>query len=162
MSDNDVEIRGLDELKRKLTPEIMDRPMRDFLTSAAIVVQNKARDRAPVDTGRLAGSIVYELDSGTPPLWARVGPMGKDSGETSVYGSILDASGRHHYRGGKAAGKASARAVAQGKSRGGVGIASRLGSKTKGWFSDTPGQVKDQVAELLRNMGDEIEKAFQR
>lgn len=162
MSGSDVEIRGLENLKRKLTPEIMDRPMRDFLTSAAIVVQNKARERAPVDTGRLAGSILYEVDSGTPPLWARVGPMGRDSGETSVYGSILDRSARHHYRGGRAKGQASARAVAQGKSRGGVGITSRLGSKTKGWFSDTPGQVREQVRQLLSRMGDEIEKAFQR
>lgn len=157
-----VEIRGLEELKRKLGSGLLDKPLRTLLTGAAIIVQSKARERAPVDTGRLTNSIAYEIDSSNPPEWAKVGPMGKDAGAVSKYGRILDESRRHHYRGGRAKGQASARAVAQGKGRGGRGITSRLGSKTHGWFSGTPGTVRSQLQALADNAANEIERAFGR
>ncbi len=156
-----VEIRGLERLREKTDPALLDAPMRRFLLSAAVVVQSKARERAPVDTGRLTNSISYEVDSGQPPEWAKIGTnVRAKSG--ALYGRVLDQSERTHYRGGRAKGQASARAVAQGKGRGGLGIGSRMGSKTKGWFSNTPSLVRGQIKDLLETMGREIERAFGR
>ena len=157
-----IEVKGVDQLSRKLKPEVLNKPMRDFLTKAAIVVQSKARERAPVDTGRLSGSIAYQVDSAAFPTWAKVGPMGQAGGETQVYGGILDTNARYHYRGGKALGLPSMRAVAQGKSRGGVAIGARMGSQTKGWFSKVPELVKSTVRDLLRDMGASIRREFER
>lgn len=157
-----IEIKGLDSLSRKLQPEMLNKPMRDFLTKTAIVVQRKARDRAPVDTGRLAGSIATQVDSSAFPTWAKVGPMGKVGGETSIYGRILDESARYHYRGGKAMGLPSMRAMAQGKTRGGVDIGARMGSQTQGWFSKVPELVRASVRDLLREMGSTIRREFER
>lgn len=68
-----VRIKGLAELKGKLNIGLIAGPLRTFLTRAAILVQSRARERAPVDTGRLRADIAFEVDGGTPPIWARVG-----------------------------------------------------------------------------------------
>lgn len=52
-----IRVEGLDEALRKLDPKMVDRPCRNFLERASILVQNEARRLAPVDTGRLRGSI---------------------------------------------------------------------------------------------------------
>ena len=67
------QILGGDRITRKLSGEIMRQPMRRFFTKAAIAVQSGAKERAPVDTGRLRSSLTYEVDSAALPLWAKVG-----------------------------------------------------------------------------------------
>lgn len=68
-----VEVHGLDEMLGKLTPELMDKPLRDFWQRAAIAVQSAASERAPVDTGHLRAMMGYEIDSGHPPWSAKIG-----------------------------------------------------------------------------------------
>lgn len=68
-----VVIEGLAEFMERLRAGVAG-PVRRFLESAAIAVQSAARERAPVDTGRLRADIGYELDESSPPLWAKVGP----------------------------------------------------------------------------------------
>lgn len=69
-----TKVIGLEAARAKLKGDrLAAAPARRFLTRAAIVVQGRARELAPVDTGRLRGSIAYELDGGAIPLWARVG-----------------------------------------------------------------------------------------
>ena len=68
-----MQILGLDSLTRKLTRQFMQQPMRRFFTRAAIAVQSGAKERAPVDTGRLRSSLTYEIDPAALPTWAKVG-----------------------------------------------------------------------------------------
>lgn len=63
-----------DELRRKLTNgQLFARPARQFLEASALVIEGYARENAPVDTGRLRGSIAYSIDSSPTPLYAKVG-----------------------------------------------------------------------------------------
>lgn len=55
-----VRIEGLDTLLAKLTPQRADGPINRFLDRGAIYIQSRAREKAPVDTGRLRGSIGIE------------------------------------------------------------------------------------------------------
>lgn len=68
-----IVIHGLEDVLKKLGPELVDKPFGDFFKSISITVQSGAREGAPVDTGHLRNAIQYEIDSGKPPLWARVG-----------------------------------------------------------------------------------------
>lgn len=66
-------IEGLKEIIRRTDPRLLLGPLRDFFKRAAIVVQSSAREKAPVDTGRLRSSIAYQIDSSEPPLWTKIG-----------------------------------------------------------------------------------------
>lgn len=73
MADITVEIKGLEKVLAKLNKELYAGPLRTFWLRAAMAVQGRAREKSPVDTGRLRSSIVYEVDSASPPLYAKVG-----------------------------------------------------------------------------------------
>jgi hypothetical protein len=63
-----------EEFKKRLSdPRLIAEPARNFLTNAVIFIQGLAREGAPVDTGRLAQSITYRVDSAPMPLWGKVG-----------------------------------------------------------------------------------------
>jgi len=68
-----VEIEGLEEALAKFSPELYSEPLRDFWEKAALTVENEARTRAPVDTGRLRSSLAHMVDTASPPVWAKVG-----------------------------------------------------------------------------------------
>ncbi len=68
-----VEIEGLDELLKKLEPRQLNGPLRRFFQRSTITVQNQARQKAPVDTGRLRSSIATQVDHSTPPMWGKIG-----------------------------------------------------------------------------------------
>lgn len=70
-----VEIKGLAKMLKKLDVKLVGEPLRTFFTRAAIVVQGAARTHTPVDAGQLRNSIVYEVDSGAMPLYAKIGPL---------------------------------------------------------------------------------------
>lgn len=73
MTDINVRVEGLEELIRKCDPAILAAPLKRFFDRAAIGVTNLAKQKAPVDTGRLRASLTHETDSATPPMWAKVG-----------------------------------------------------------------------------------------
>jgi phage gpG-like protein len=69
-----VEIEGLDELRRKLRSEVAGPPAHRFLQRSADAVQREAKKLTPFDTARLKTSITTEVDSRTPvPQYARIG-----------------------------------------------------------------------------------------
>ena len=69
----DIKIKGLDKLLDKTDEKLLRKPMKNFFNRSAILVQNEARTRVPVDTGRLRNSISYAVDSSKLPLWAKIG-----------------------------------------------------------------------------------------
>ena len=58
-----VHVEGLDAAIAKLTPQRANGPIGRFLDRGAIYIQSRAKENAPVDTGRLRGSIGVESPS---------------------------------------------------------------------------------------------------
>lgn len=52
-----IRIEGLEEAVAKLTPQRANGPINRFLDRGASYIQSRARENAPVDTGRLRSSI---------------------------------------------------------------------------------------------------------
>jgi len=77
-----IEIRGLSKLLKKLDVTLVGEPLRTFFKRAAITVQSEARTRTPVDEGQLRNSIVYEVDQGAMPLFAKIGPLKAKEGSS--------------------------------------------------------------------------------
>lgn len=68
-----VRVTGLAEAERKLGPQVLARPVRNWFERSTIAIQNEARERAPVDTGRLRNNIMRQIDSSLVPRWGLVG-----------------------------------------------------------------------------------------
>lgn len=69
-----VRMHGLEALVAKLDgPRLVARPARRFFDRSTIAVQGEARQRAPVDRGRLRNSIATEVDRSQIPRWGRIG-----------------------------------------------------------------------------------------
>ncbi len=69
----EYQVEGMERLMERAKPELLAKPVHDFLERAALMVKAKAREYTPVDTGRLRASMTHQLDSSPVPLWARVG-----------------------------------------------------------------------------------------
>lgn len=64
MSDVSIEVRGLEEVQRKLEQVVKDlrgRPMVEGMREATLMVQRDAKLNAPVKTGRLQASITPQV-----------------------------------------------------------------------------------------------------
>lgn len=81
-----VTIHGLDDLLRRLGPQIVVNPKRRFLARSAIAVQSRAREATPVDTGRLRNSIVTNIGGDTAVIGTNV-----------VYGIYVHEGTRPHW-----------------------------------------------------------------
>lgn len=67
-----VTIHGLDDLIRRLGPQIVVNPKRRFFSRSAIAVQSRAREKTPVDTGRLRNSIAINISGDTAIIGTNV------------------------------------------------------------------------------------------
>jgi hypothetical protein len=74
----EVDQADLNRIMRKLSPELLQKPLKDFFDNASKTVQGKARLKAPRDRSQLANSIDTQLDKSIPPLWAKVGVLKAD------------------------------------------------------------------------------------
>lgn len=119
-----VRIEGLAEIQRKLDPSVLLKPLEDFFKKAAITVQSKARERSPLDTGRLRSSIQYTASATRAEIGTNVTARG------FPYPAALDASPRYHYRG-----------------KGPFG-----GAPTQGWF--TKHALKDSESQIMGYLDD--------
>lgn len=66
-------VEGLEQFLRKCDPRILSKPLRELFTKAAVTGQNKSREGAPVDSGRLRSDINYAVDPREVPLFAQYG-----------------------------------------------------------------------------------------
>jgi len=128
----ELTVEGIDRVLKKLTAKQLLKPLGDYLLRIGIATQSKARERAPVDTGRLVSSIAYlapdsilEEDNAEPPLWVRVGT--NVNANSFYYPRALDESERYHYRG---------------------KLPGLVGTPTQGWFSETPGLLESEYAKI--------------
>ncbi|OQB25097.1 MAG: hypothetical protein BWY10_02525 [Chloroflexi bacterium ADurb.Bin180] len=128
----ELTVEGIDRVLKKLDPKKLLKPLEGYLLRIGIATQGKARERAPVDTGRLVSSIAYlapdsilEIDNSEPPMWVKVGTNVNANG--FYYPKALDESERYHYRG---------------------KLPGLVGTPTQGWFSETPGLLQDEYAKI--------------
>lgn len=68
-----IEVVGLERVLGKLSARLYAGPLRDFLLRSVICIEKRAKENAPVDTGRLRSSIGHRVDGATPPTWGSVG-----------------------------------------------------------------------------------------
>jgi HK97 gp10 family phage protein len=58
MADIKIHLEGVEELLRKVSdPQVVGLPLRNMIQKSAALVSRKAKEKAPVDTGRLRQSI---------------------------------------------------------------------------------------------------------
>lgn len=85
-----VVIKGGDTLRRALNPaQLAGGAARRFLDRWGIATASRARERAPVDRGRLRNSLTNETDPGPDPLSARVGTNLSPEAEAMEFGTGL-------------------------------------------------------------------------
>lgn len=71
MPDIKIRIEGAERLARMIgNPQFIRGPLKTFLVRSALIVEQKEKEKAPVDTGRLRSSIITVVQ----PLKAMVGP----------------------------------------------------------------------------------------
>lgn len=109
------------------------------LRHATRVAEQAARDRAPVDSGRLRASISSTMDPSPMPLYGKVTANATNGGYR--YGWALQSSQkvRYRYRQGAFAGKL-----------------------TRRWFTGALKGLRKQLAEVLRGMRNDIEAEWRR
>ena len=124
MADVSLSIDGLAHLERMTTPQRYDETVQTIVSKAAISGENFAKERSPVDKGRLVGAITHNIGQMT----ARYGVMG-GGGTVGVYGLALDKplTRNPHYR----------------------GKSPYVGSPTANWFSGTKEMTQQKVDQLL-------------
>lgn len=148
------EIRGLDELRRKLSERpIHHDPVAQVLLRLALNVESGARRLAPVDTGRLRASISHRLDPSATPRWAVVGTNvqyarfvheGRRPGRMPPVRALETWARRH----GGLSPFVVARAIA------------RRGIRPRRFLTDALEQVREQIAPALRRAAMEIERRW--
>lgn len=159
-----IQIEGLDRLMDKVSPELLGKPLRNFLHRATITIQSKARQNAPVDTGRLRASIGTKIDSGALPKWGETGtnvsyarPVEYGTGTLSVAsdskrtphfppGGALDVWARRH-------GASSGWAVA-------AAIGRRGGLRPRLYLTKAIQESVSEIRGFVTRMGDEIRQGW--
>ena len=153
-----------DAIRKIRGPLLFAWPVRRFLEGGALVIQGHAREGAPVDTGRLRGSIGYQIDRRTIPTYAKVGTNVayarymeygtgalSDKPETVAgwkfpTGAELDTWARRH-------------GFAQGSHVADI-IRWKGGLAPRRYLRNAFEKSKSDIQKLLRNMAAEIEKAW--
>jgi hypothetical protein len=148
---NVTRVIGLDETMKKLSPDLIASPARNFLNRWAIGTQTTARELVAVDRGLLRRDINVEVDSANPPRFARVGT-------NTEYGPDIEHGTNAHYvdpavlepwarrKGlGKGAGYAIAHSIA------------RAGTKAQPFLQPAFDQNEGKIDGLMQRMAREIE-----
>lgn len=134
-----AEIAGFKELKAALDTgdPFFVGPWREALIEGAETVVSLAQRRAPNETGALAASIHYKLDSRPVPMWARV-TANKTKGKAK-YGYILNYSRKRVYR---------------------FRSGPIVGSKTVWWFSFVKKDLVPVINKMLSTTADGLVAAW--
>ncbi|MFA4973644.1 MAG: hypothetical protein WC683_13620 [bacterium] len=67
-----VELQGLERLERKLQPELVAGPVRQFFKESTDLLLGRVLKNAPNDLGTLKSRISSSIDSRQVPLWGKV------------------------------------------------------------------------------------------
>ena len=160
----EIKFKGLDQIMRRAKPEILERPMVRFFERATITVENRAKRKVPVDTGRLRASLGHGVDRRRPvPRHGAVGtsvfyaPFMEFG--TGLLADVGGGTGRAHFpppskleRWARRHGR-NAFAVAKG-------IFERGGLKPRRFLRDAFEESRGDIGRLLGRAANEIEGAW--
>lgn len=82
-----ITVVGLRELLRKLSPRVLDVPMRRFMEKSSKFEENKQREASPVNTGRTRRSHTSRVSASGRE--AEAGVVGVDYARFPHYGTIF-------------------------------------------------------------------------
>lgn len=68
----DVQILGVEQITRRLKPDLIGEPLRDFFKTAAQVAKERISNLTPGDTRTLVNSYKSEVESAPVPTYGRV------------------------------------------------------------------------------------------
>jgi HK97 gp10 family phage protein len=144
-----VRIDGIDDLQRKLAGGQVEAPIQRFLDRGAITIQGKAREKAPVDTGRLRNSIGVESPN---DRMRRVGP-------NVHYGEYVEMGTRPHWAPqGALAGWAGRHGMTDYQARRAIAM---RGTRAQPYMQPAADNARGGIAQLVSVLAAEIESAFQ-
>lgn len=144
-----VRIEGLDELQRKLVGSRADVPVGRFLDRGALLIQRGAREKAPVDQGRLRNSIGVESPTTRS---RRIGP-------NVEYGEWVELGTRPHWPPpGALAGWARRHGMTDYQARRSIAM---KGTKARPYLQPAADEAEDGIRTLVSVLAAEIESAFQ-
>lgn len=148
-----VRIIGVENLRAKLTPAIAGRPVRRFFERGTILIFNSAVRNAPVDQGRLKGSVAREIDPAPLPLWGKTG--------TNVeYGADVEFGTPPHY---VSASELDPWARRKGIAGGGAAVSdwiSERGTQAQPWLYPALESNEAAIKALVPVLAAEIEQAY--
>lgn len=125
-----ISLLGFSELIDGLKADhLLDEPLKELLTKAALIVEAETKKATPVDTGRLRASWHRSIAPGTRPMWSKV--------ESNVYYASFVEYGTQ---------KMAARHVVGGSRVYGKGMMAYAIEKTKG-------QIARLVADVANRIG---------
>ena len=141
MADQFVKIEGLEEVLRKVSPDLYEKPLGRFFDRAAIAITNEQKTHAAVDIGRMRASLG---EGASESIWEKIRGGGLRIGTNvnhrgTSYPRILDESPRYHYAAGP-----------------------RTGAQTMGWFSKAPDRAKGNIDKAVDTLAKDIGKEWQR
>ena len=158
MIDIQITIMGLDKLEATLRdPAVIQGPLRRFLERSAQVVEARAKERVPVDTGRLRTSISRRVEPhrrravvGSKLVYARPVEEGRRPGIWPPVDALQPWARRHGFPAGRAGAFLVARAI------------SRRGIKAQPYLRPALAESVDDVGGFLEDMAREVETEFGR
>lgn len=148
-----VKLIGDDDLRHKLTPAIAGRPIRRFLERGTILIFNTAVRNAPVDTGRLKGSVAREIDQSPLPLWGK-------TGTNLEYGPDVEFGTPPHF---VSASELDPWAQRKGIAGGGAAVSEWIGergTKAQPWLYPALTSNEAAIKALVPVLASEIEQAY--
>jgi HK97 gp10 family phage protein len=159
-------IEGLDRLIRKCEPELIAKPLRGFFNRAAIAIENRAKQNAPVDTGRLRASIGHEIDAAPVPHWAKVGTNVKYAPfmefGTGLFAEGPGAKGGRHWPPGAALGVWAARHGGASGYAVAAAIGKRGGLKPRRYLRNAFRDAQSEIQRWLNELSKDIRAAWEK
>lgn len=143
-----IGIEGLDTAVAKLTPERANGPIGRFLDRGAIYIQSRAREKAPVDTNRLRGSIGVNA---TSPRMREIGP-------NTDYAEYVETGTRPHWPPpGALAGWAMRHGVDEESLRRAIGL---FGTQPHPYMKPAADEAESFLTGLVPTLAAELEAAY--
>ena len=146
-----MRIEGMERLRKHLAdPTLLKGPIREFLQKAGFLVEARAKEKVPVDTGRLRASISSRAEEtraiiGSPVFYAPMVELGSRPHFPPI--SALETWARRH-----GFGKGGAFLIAR--------AISRRGGKAQPYLVPALLESKGDIEGLLRETANEIEKSW--
>lgn len=159
-----VVIEGLEEALAKLSPDLIDKPLRDFWGKAALAVENTWRAKISVDTGRGRSSVTHIIADESPPPWVAIGtnymPLAYLESGTGLFAQGEPRKGGRHWPPGDALDVWAKRHGFSSGAQVAAIIGKRGGLKPRWWLRDSVRESLATIQRFVSSLADDIAKRW--